>query len=319
MSRTLRIPATVLGALILLALAGPAPFAIATAARPASATHAGAFPNIIHLPNGWAPEGIATGKGTSFYAASVIGGAIYAGDLRTGTGSVLVAPQSGHDSLGLKADHRNRLFVAGIFGQAYIYDATTGRSLATFQLAPFGEALINDVTVTKDAAYFTDSFNPRLFVIPIARNGALATPYELPLGGDYVHIPDAFNVNGIAATPNGHQLIINQTDAHKLYRVNPNTGLAREIHIDGDPGSGDGLLLRGHTLYNATGFDNEVRVIRLEPGLNHGTLIDTITDPAFDVPTTLAGFGRRVYVVNARFTTEPGPDVTYDILQLPRP
>ena len=61
--------------------------------------------------------------------------------------------------------------------------------------------------VSKDAAYFTDSFNPRLFVLPIARNGALGSPYELPLGGDYVQIPDAFNLNGIEATPNGRELM----------------------------------------------------------------------------------------------------------------
>jgi sugar lactone lactonase YvrE len=291
----------------------------AAGARPHFATAPGeAFPRVIHLPNGWAPEGIATGKGTSFYVTSVIGGAIYAGDLHTGTGAVLVPPQDGHDSLGLKVDHRNRLFVAGITGQAYVYDARTGKSLATFQLAPFGEALVNDVIITKHAAYFTDSFNARLFVIPIARGGALGAPYQLPLSGDFVNDPDGFNANGIEATPDGRQLIINQTSARKLFRVDPRSGVAREIHIAGDPGGGDGLLLRGNLLYNATGFDNEVRVIQLSPDLKHGRLIETITDPSFDVPTTLAGLGRRVYVVNARFSTEPGPDVTYDIIQLPR-
>ena len=61
-----------------------------------------------------------------------------------------------------------------------------------------------------------------------------------------------------------------------------------------------------------------MRVIPLDPDLSSGALIDTITDPAVNVPTTLAGLGRRVYVVIARFTTEPGPDITYDIIQLPR-
>jgi sugar lactone lactonase YvrE len=220
---------------------------------------------------------------------------------------------------GLKVDHRNRLFVAGAFtGHAYVHDAGTGQTLATFQLAPFGTAFINDVIVTKDAAYFTDSFNPRLFVLPIARSGALGTPYELQLSGDYVQIPDAFNLNGIEATPNGRKLIINQTETHKLFRVDPDTGVAREIQIDGDPRFGDGLLLRGRTLYNATGLDNEVRVIALEPDLQSGALIDVITDPLFDVPTTIGGFGRRLYVVNARFNTDPGPDVRYDVIQLLR-
>ena len=297
--------------------------AVGVASAPASdgstTSPAGDFPKIIPLPNGWFGEGIATGRGTSFYVSSLEGSAIYAGDLRTGKGAVLVPPQDGRLALGLKVDQRNRLFVAGaLTGEAYVYDASTGRALDMFKFGPPETTLVNDVIVTKDAAYFTDSFNPRLFVVPIARNGALGTPYELPLSGDYVHIPDGFNLNGIEATPSGRTLIVDQTDTHKLFRVNPNTGVAREIPVDGDAGFGDGLLLRGRTLYVATGFDNEVRVVELEPALQSGTLIRTITDPLFDVPTTIAGFGRRLYVVNWRFTTEPGPDVPYEVIQLPR-
>jgi sugar lactone lactonase YvrE len=291
----------------------------APASDDSTTSQAGVFPNIIQLPNGWFGEGIATGRGTSFYVSSLEGSAIYAGDLRTGVGRVLVPPDPDRLALGLKVDRRNRIFVAGaLTGQAYVYDADTGRTLATFTFGPPETTLVNDVIVTKDAAYFTDSFNPRLFVVPIARNGALGTPYELPLSGDYVHIPDGFNLNGIEATPSGRTLIVDQTDTHKLFRVNPNTGVAREIPVDGDAGLGDGLLLRGRTLYVATGLDNEVRVVELEPALQSGTLIRTITDPLFDVPTTIAGFGRRLYVVNWRFTTEPGPDVPYWVVQLPR-
>jgi sugar lactone lactonase YvrE len=291
----------------------------APASDGSTTSQAGVFPKIIQLPNGWFGEGIATGRGTSFYVSSLEGSAIYAGDLRTGVGRVLVPPDPDRLALGLKVDRRNRIFVAGaLTGQAYVYDADTGRTLATFTFGPPETTLVNDVIVTKDAAYFTDSFNPRLFVVPIARNGALGTPYELPLSGDYVHIPDGFNLNGIEATPSGRTLIVDQTDTHKLFRVNPNTGVAREIPVDGDAGLGDGLLLRGRTLYVATGLDNEVRVVELEPALQGGTLIRTITDPLFDVPTTIAGFGRRLYVVNWRFTTEPGPDVPYWVVQLPR-
>jgi sugar lactone lactonase YvrE len=291
----------------------------APASDGSTTSQAGVFPKIIQLPNGWFGEGIATGRGTSFYVSSLEGSAIYAGDLRTGVGRVLVPPDPDRLALGLKVDRRNRIFVAGaLTGQAYVYDADTGRTLATFTFGPPETTLVNDVIVTKDAAYFTDSFNPRLFVVPIARNGALGTPYELPLSGDYVHIPDGFNLNGIEATPSGRTLIVDQTDTHKLFRVNPNTGVAREIPVDGDAGLGDGLLLRGRTLYVATGLDNEVRVVELEPALQSGTLIRTITDPLFDVPTTIAGFGRRLYVVNWRFTTESGPDVPYWVVQLPR-
>jgi sugar lactone lactonase YvrE len=107
------------------------------------------------------------------------------------------------------------------------------------------------VIITKDAAYFTDSLNPRLFVVPIAPDGTLGAPYELPISGDYVHDPDGFNLNGIEATPSGRTLIVDQTDAGKLYRVDPNTGVAREIQLDTGVPMADGLLLRGRTLYVA--------------------------------------------------------------------
>jgi sugar lactone lactonase YvrE len=289
-----------------------------SASSGASTTQTGVFPKIIPLPNGFAPEGIATGRGTSFYVASIPDSAIYAGDLRTGVGAVLVPPQSGREALGLKVDSRDRLFVAGaLTGQAYVYDARNGETLATLRLAPPETALINDVIVTKDAAYFTDSFNPRLFVVPIARNGALGTLYELPLSGDYVHDPDGFNLNGIEATPSGRALIVDQTDAGKLYRVDPKTGVAREIQLDARLREADGLLLRGRTLYVVRALLNQVAVVELDSDLESGQVTGTITDPAFDVPTTIAGFSRRLYVVNWRFTTPPGPDVRYDVIQLP--
>ena len=46
------------------------------------------FPSRIDLPDGFRPEGIAIGKGTTFYVGSIPTGAIYRGDLRTGDGDV---------------------------------------------------------------------------------------------------------------------------------------------------------------------------------------------------------------------------------------
>ncbi len=48
-----------------------------------------------------------------------------------------------------------------------VYDASTGKLLATYQLADAatvdaGLSLVNDVIVLNDAAYFTDSFHRRL-------------------------------------------------------------------------------------------------------------------------------------------------------------
>jgi hypothetical protein len=48
------------------------------------------FPETVPLPDGFQPEGIALGIGHTAYVGSLAGGAIYAVDLRTGTGSTLV-------------------------------------------------------------------------------------------------------------------------------------------------------------------------------------------------------------------------------------
>ena len=42
-----------------------------------------AFPDIVPLPTGFEPEGIAIGGGSTFYAGSLADGTIVAGDLRT--------------------------------------------------------------------------------------------------------------------------------------------------------------------------------------------------------------------------------------------
>jgi hypothetical protein len=100
---------------------------------------AATFPDTIRLPDGWQPEGIAAGRGTSLYVGSIPTGAVWKGDARTGQGRVLVPPHEGRAAIGLEVDRRNRLFVAGgPTGQAFVYDARTGADLASYQLAAPG-------------------------------------------------------------------------------------------------------------------------------------------------------------------------------------
>jgi hypothetical protein len=44
-----------------------------------------------------------------------------------------------------------------------------------------------------------------------------------------------------------------------------------------------------------------------------------VTDPRFDVPTTVASFADRLYLPNARFSIEPTPETTYTAVAIPRP
>lgn len=286
-------------------------------------TNASPFPDVIPLPNGFQPEGIAVGKGTTFYVGSIPTGAIYRGDLRTGEGAVLVPAQAGRFSIGLKFDDRTGLlFVAGGPGRfAYIYNGETGANVAAIQLTTL-PSFINDVVITNDAAYFTNSFQPILHKVPLANNGALPavpTSEEIPLGGDYQFTPGAFNANGIASTPNGKTLIIVNSTEGALYQVDPNTGVATRIDLGtGAVPNGDGILLQGKTLYVVQNQLNQIAVVELSADLSSGTIVDIITSPDFRVPTTVAKFGSSLYAVNARFGTAPTPDTEYEVVRVPR-
>jgi sugar lactone lactonase YvrE len=281
------------------------------------------FPEEISLPNGFRPEGIAVGKGSTFYVGSLGTGAIYSGDLRTGEGSILVPGQPGRVAVGLKYDERTGLlFVAGgPTGFAYVYNGETGANVAEIQLTT-SSSFINDVVITKDAAYFTNSFQPELYRVSFENNAEpVFTSTTIPLSGDYQFdpAPNAFNANGIAATPNGKTLIIVNSSERALYNVDPNSGEAIRIDLGGSPlPNGDGLLLQGKTLYVVQNFLNQIAVVELNPDLTSGTIAETVTNPAFDVPTTIARFGDALYAVNARFSTPPTPDTTYNVVRVER-
>jgi sugar lactone lactonase YvrE len=291
---------------LLLAIACTAAVAAGTAGAQ------GTFPNRIALPNGFQPEGIAI-SGEQFYVGSIPTGAVYRGSLRTGQGSLLVQPASGRASIGMKAD-RGRLFVAGgSTGNAYVYDARNGALLRTYALST-GGSFINDVVVTKAAAWFTDSLKPVLYRVPLGPGGRLgaATAFSaVDLTGDYVH-GAGFNVNGIDATPNGKTLVIVQSGTGKLFTVNA-MGRTRAIALAGGESvpNGDGILLDGRTLYVVQNRLNVIAKIALAPSLRSGRVVTRISNAQFDVPTTIAEQGSRLYAVNARFGTAPTPSTEY--------
>lgn len=279
-----------------------------------------AFPQTIALPNGWQPEGIAVGNGTTFYVGSIPTGAVYRGDLRTGKGSTLVQPASGRAAIGVEHD-RGRLFVAGGgTGKGFVYDARTGALVRELQLATGGgSTFVNDVVVTKRAAWFTDSNRAVLYRVALARNGAPAAASQaVQLTGDF-QLVSGFNLNGIDATADGKTLVVVQSATGKLFRVG-RTGVTREIALGGATmTNGDGLLLLGRTLYVVRNRENRIAVVTLAKGLASGKVTRTITDPDFDVPTTVDRLGNRLYAVNARFgTVTPGPDATYSVVQVRR-
>jgi hypothetical protein len=274
-------------------------------------------PDHINLPNGWQPEGIAIGKGNTFYVGSIPTGRVWRGNLRTGQGAELV-PNRGRRAIGVEVDHRNRLWVAGgPTGDGYVYNASTGADIAQFNFTDETATFVNDVVVTKRAAWFTDSMRQFLYKVPISPSGQIGTPVAVPLTGE-IAFQSGFNANGIDATPNGKKLIIVQSNTGKLFKVN-RQGVTRLINLGGASVPGDGLLLQGKRLYAVVRSPQDgVLVIRLRPNLLSGTVVRTITSSDLDGPTTIDAHGSRLYAVNARFSTPPGPDVEYWITKLRR-
>ena len=278
----------------------------------------GVFPSRIDLPGGFQPEGIAT-AGERFYVGSIPTGAVYRGSLRTGAGAIIVQPQAGRAAIGLKVD-RGRIFVAGgNTGNAFVYSATTGALLRSYAFSP-SDSFVNDVVVTKQAAWFTDSFKPVLYRVPLGPNGRPGASFaSVPLSGQYQH-GSGFNVNGIDATPNGKTLVIVQSSTGKLFTVG-RTGVTREVTLAGAESvpNGDGILLDGRTLYVVQNQLNLIAKIVLAPSLRSGRVLRRIGSPGpggFDVPTTVADLGSRLYAVNARFSTTPTPTTDYWITQV---
>lgn len=312
----IRRPATVrrvMAVIVAAALTGA--LALVSVAAPASAINR--FPDVIELPDGFFPEGVAIGKGNTFFASSLADGAIYRGDLRTGEGEVFVEGQPGRLSVGMAVDRRSeRLFVAGgPEGSARVYDTGDGTLRADIAL---GAGFVNDVIVTRHAAYFTNSFAPELYEVPLDRNSDVAGPVRtIPLSGDFQFIPGGFNANGIEFLGRDTLIIVNSA-VGALYRVDITTGATTEIDTGGEVVNGDGLLLIGRTVYAVVGGLNQITELRLTPDLERAEVTDVITDSDFDVPTTVARKGRYLYAVNAKFSTPPLPTTPYEVVRVRR-
>jgi sugar lactone lactonase YvrE len=284
-----------LAGLILLASAG-------TSARP--------FPDLIPLPADFGPEGIAVGNGTTFYAGSLAAstrGQILVGDVRTGEVATLVAPD-GVPAIGMKHDARsNLLFVArGGSGMGTVFNAASGDVVASyqFQAAP---TFINDVVITREAAYFTDTQAPFLYRVALGPAGEPAADgIEIPL-------PGTFRTNGIVATRNGEHLFVVDAATAQLYRLDTVTHTPVLVDLGGDTlPNADGLLLDGKTLYVVQNFRNRIAVVQLSPDNLSGAIVRFITEPftsnaSTKVPTTIAEFGNALYAVTAGFAA-PSPD-----------
>ncbi|MFD4112059.1 superoxide dismutase [Streptomyces niveus] len=320
MSQTPSLPSppsrrSVLGGAVAATFALGAGTATATTAAAAERTRP-SWPTDFPLPNGFRPEGIAIGSGPYAYMGSLADGSVRRADLRTGEGRTVLAGATGGAATGLKLDRDGLLYISGgVSGSIRVLDTRTNRLTATYQ--PTTAGFVNDVILYGDRAWFTNSHAPVLYTVPRGkRKDGLRS---VPLGGEWEQAPTGISANGIETTPDGRALIIVNSPIGKLFRVDPKTGHATNITLKGaaDVINGDGLVRVGNTLYVVQNRLNLITVFDLDAGARTATLRRSITDPRFDVPTTAARLGNRLYLVNARFTTPPTPDTTYNAVSVP--
>ena len=181
--------------------------------------------------------------------------------------------------------------------------------------------------MTRDAAYFTDSFGAALYKIPIGPGGTLGTGETITVTGPAAVVDPSFpNLNGIDATSDGSTLIVSHTVLGALFTVDPATGASAAIAVDGlIPLTPDGILLAGRNVWVVEGFANTLVRVTLSPDLTSGTITSTITSPLFRVPTTVGKHGNSLALINGRFDLGippplgPGapPGTDYDVVVVP--
>lgn len=276
------------------------------------------FPPSIPLPTGYQPEGVDT-RGVTAYAGSLADGDVVTIDLRSGEVTPLVDkdPADGRVAVGLAVERNLVLVAGGPTGHAFVYDSNTGADVADLELIdPAAGTFVNDVVVAGGSAWFTDSFQPQLYRVPLA-GGSVGEPETVPLSGPAGDFVGGFNLNGIEAS--GGELIVVNSTKGELYAVDT-SGNSHVIDLGGDlVTAGDGLLLIGPRLFVVRNQLNQVDVVELSADLTSGEVVGSITSDLFDVPTTAAKHGDRLVLVNARFGVPDPPSAEFDLVQVPIP
>jgi hypothetical protein len=186
-----------------------------------------------------------------------------------------------------------------------------------------GGGFHNDLVVTEDRVFVTDSRNDWLVVVPLDAAGFPdGPPGKLLLSGAWPVSPmGTTNANGIRDLPDG-SLVLNNSRVGGLWQVDPDTGVTVQIPVRGGKPvtGGDGLERDGNYLYDvrATG-QNEVAVFLLQQTDSgwRASWRGIATSPTLDVPSTATVAGGYLWAVNARFGTASPATIPYWISRLP--
>jgi len=267
----------------------------------------------IVLPQATGTEGVARLNGQTFFAGDLLTGDIFRGNVNKGTAAKFIDAPDGRFAAGMKADHADRLlFVAGgPTGAGYIYNTRTGAPVSSYQFqTPPTPTFINDVALSKEGVWFTDSSQALLYFVPVVDGVPSSTFRTLALSGPAADLSGTFNNNGIQAVKGGAMLIVAHSGNGVLNLVDAATGASATIAGVSVPNV-DGILMKGsHELIAVQNFDNLLSVWQLRSDFHSGTAKKLISSPLFETPTTVARFGSRLVVANAKFDTGFPPTAT---------
>jgi len=267
----------------------------------------------IVLPGATGTEGVARLNGPTFFAGDLLTGDIFRGKINKGIAAKFIDAPDGRFAAGMKADSSDKLlFVSGgPTGQGYVYNTRSGAPVTSYQFqTPPTPTFINDVALSKDGAWFTDSAQAVLYFVPVVAGVPSSSFMTLTLSGPAADLSGAFNNNGIQAVRGGAMLIVAHSGNGVLNLVDAATGASTTIAGVSVPNV-DGILIKGgRELFAVQNVNNQISVWKLESDFLSGKQRKIITSPLFQTPTTVARFGGRLAVANAKFDTGFPPTAT---------
>ncbi|MTE13118.1 SMP-30/gluconolactonase/LRE family protein [Nocardia aurantiaca] len=268
------------------------------------------------LPERAYPESITVDPHTAeVYTSSFLTGAVYrATPGKPAAETFLPAGADGRRTAnGVKADANGRLWVIDHTAGITVYDTKTRALLARFDVPAEGQPFVNDLAVTPDGGvYITDSVRNVVYRIGPdqltdafahdGHGGALRVYLDLGAAKDPA-AQQPMTLNGIAADDTGKYLIVVDMTNGDLYRVStePRPAVRRLTLTGGNAVDGDGLELRGDTLWVVHNKSNAVSRWHLSDDGAKAELQHRVTDPALDIPTSIAHSGDRALVTVSQF------------------
>ena len=279
----------------------------------------GTFPEKIALPNAFAPEGIEIARETFFVGSDPDRGDLLRQPAHGRRAQVIIpgAAPGTRGATGIEYDRGNAVGLGGGRGTARVYDVKTGALIREYQLDS-GSADIHQRRRRDEEGGVLHGLAAARDLAHLDRQARRAgRPHDDPADG---RLP----ARRRAVQPQRHRRHRQREGADRRpdrreEALPDRSGERRHQAIDTgtyDLANGDGLLLHGKTLYVVQNRSNQIAVFRLSKDLTKATFIKVLTDPDFDVPTTIDQAGKRLYAVNARFGTSTPTDQHYDIVKV---